>query len=137
VESGRESGELKSAINVTPLVDVMLVLLIIFMLVTPFLQEGIPVDLPKARNVAGVTDDRDRVLTVVIKVNGDAFIGKERVDGAHLAQVLIQEYDTNPALELHVKADRNVRFGMVRQAVKAGREAGFRTTALVAEEPEP
>lgn len=139
MEVGNGGGELKSDINVTPLVDVMLVLLIIFMLVTPLLQEGVMVDLPQARNLAGVTDDRNRTLIVVIKADGETYIDEERIDRANLGLLLAQRHNANPAVEFHIKADRNTSYGDVRRAVKAAREAGFRDAALVAEilEEEP
>ena len=132
---GNQSGpSLNSDINVTPLVDVMLVMLIIFMLVAPMLQKGVGVDLPKARNVQTVSEDKNQVLMVVLKENGELFLGSDRIDRASLPRALELRLAAHPALQLQVKADRNVHYGDVRKIIQAGREAGFRGAALVAEE---
>ena len=135
VDPGQDDG-FKSDINVTPLVDVMLVLLIIFMLITPLLQPGLAVDLPPARNITTLSDDPDRVLTVTIRDSGAVHVGGVQVEMAALARLLSREHDARPDVELHLKADRNARYGVVRQAVRAGRDAGFAIAALVAAEVE-
>ncbi len=128
---------LNSDINVTPLVDVMLVVLIIFMLVTPMLQKGIGVDLPKARNVQGVSEDKSQILVVVLQDNERLFLDSDPIDRASLATVLRMRYEANPGLQLQIKADRGVRYGDVKRILQAGREAGFRGAAMIAREIKP
>jgi biopolymer transport protein TolR len=128
---------LNSEINVTPLVDVMLVVLIIFMLVTPMLQKGVGVDLPKARNVQAVSEDKNQILTVVLQPNGQMYLGTDPIDRGSLTGVLRMRYEANPTLELQIKADRGVRYGDVKQILQAGREAGFRGASMIAREIKP
>jgi len=133
VEIGSDQS-LKSDINVTPLVDVMLVMLIIFMLVTPMLQKGVGVSLPKARNVQGVSDSDNEVVTVVVTETGQLYLGSQPVERSRLVAALRLRYHENPALQLQIKADRDVHYGTVKKIVQAGREAGFRGAALIAQE---
>jgi|WetSurMetagenome_2_1015567.scaffolds.fasta_scaffold118478_3 biopolymer transport protein TolR len=128
---------LNSEINVTPLVDVMLVVLIIFMVVTPMLQKGIGVDLPKARNVAAVSEDKSQILVVVLQANERLFLDTDPIDRASLTTVLRMRYEANPGLQLQIKADRGVRYGDVKRILQAGREAGFRGAAMIAREIKP
>ncbi len=129
-----DDQELKSDINVTPLVDVMLVMLIIFMLVTPLLQKGVGVQLPPARNVKAVPESEERVIVVALRANGELYLGSDRLDWDHLDPELRIRLKNNPALQLQIKADRNVRFGDIKKIVRAGRTAGFDNAALIAEE---
>lgn len=122
----------KSEINVTPLVDVMLVILIIFMLVTPLLQKGLTVSLPEARNLRAVPDDPGRTATVVIKSGGETYLNDERIDPQSLGALLADRRHTDAAVTLHIKADRSCSYGMVRQALRASREAGFVDAAFLA-----
>jgi biopolymer transport protein ExbD len=128
------SESLKADINVTPLVDVMLVMLIIFMLVTPMLQKGVGVSLPKARNVLGVPEEESQVVTVALKENGQLYVGSEEIDKTKLPQLLKLKFDENPSRQLQIKADRNVRYGEVKKIIQAGREAGFGGASMIAEE---
>jgi biopolymer transport protein ExbD/biopolymer transport protein TolR len=130
-------GSLKSDINVTPLVDVMLVMLIIFMLVTPLLHKGIEVTLPKARNVATVSENEKEVLVVGITAGGQIFVGDDPVDITDLTSVLTAKERDNPALQLQIRGDRNARFKDLKDIVRAGREAGFDNAAMIAEEIKP
>jgi biopolymer transport protein TolR len=130
----RSSGSLKSDINVTPLVDVMLVMLIIFMLVTPLLQKGVGVELPKARNVHAVSENDQEVLVVAVTERGDVYVGDDVIDKKRIESVLRTRLRSNAALELQIKADRNAHFKEIREIVRAGREAGFSGAALLAEE---
>ena len=131
------SGSLKSDINVTPLVDVMLVMLIIFMLVTPLLHKGIEVTLPKARNVATVSENEKDVLVVGVTAGGQIFVGDDPVDATDLTSVLAAKQSENPALQLQIRGDRNARFKDLKDIVRAGREAGFDNAAMIAEEIKP
>ncbi len=130
----RSGQDLKSDINVTPLVDVMLVLLIIFMLVTPMLQKGRGVELPRARNVLAVPEEKSQVLQVTLAENGQMFLDDDPVDSQSLDGALRARLAANAALQLQVKADRAVRYGDVKRILRAGRTAGFRGAAMIAEE---
>ena len=132
-----DDQELKSDINVTPLVDVMLVMLIIFMLVAPLLQKGVGVQLPPARNVKAVSESEEKVIVVALKSTGELYLGKDRLDWDHLDPELRVRLRSNPALQLQIKADRNVRFGDIKKIVRAGRTAGFDNAAFIAEEIKP
>jgi biopolymer transport protein TolR len=135
VDSG-QSDDFKSDINVTPLVDVMLVLLIIFMLITPLLQPGLAVDLPGAWNVATLSDDPAHALDVTIRESGLVYVDRVQVEMGALTRLLSLEHDARPDAVLHLKADRNVRYGVVRRVARAGRDAGFESAALVTVEAE-
>ncbi|HKW14833.1 MAG TPA: biopolymer transporter ExbD [Candidatus Krumholzibacteria bacterium] len=127
-------GSLKSDINVTPLVDVMLVMLIIFMVVTPLLHQGIEVTLPKAKNVQTVSENEKEVLVVGVTAGGQIFVGDDPVELTQLVSVLTGKIRGNPALQLQIRGDRNAHFKDIRQIVKAGRDAGFASAAMIAEE---
>ncbi len=127
---------LNSEINVTPLVDVMLVVLIIFMVVAPMLQKGVGVDLPRARNVAAVADDQHRVVTLVWQGDGRMLLGADPIDRAELADALRRCRRLEPGLQLQIKADRGAPYGEIKQLLEAGRAAGFRGAALIAREIE-
>ena len=129
-----DSRSLKAEINVTPLVDVMLVMLIIFILVTPLLQKGMGVTLPKARNVAAVSENEDQIVVVALTADGQLFVGKDPVDKARLEGLLRSRLQANSAVQLQIKADNSVHFADVRNLIKVGRDAGFSGAALVAEE---
>jgi biopolymer transport protein TolR len=130
----RRSGSLKSDINVTPLVDVMLVMLIIFIVVTPMLQKGVNVLLPEARNVEPVPEAENQVVTVSLKATGEIYVGDDLVSRNDLVRALERRLSTYPTLQLQIKADRNVPFSEVKDLVRAGREVGFQNAALIASE---
>jgi biopolymer transport protein ExbD len=127
-------GSLKSDINVTPLVDVMLVVLIIFMVVTPLMQKGVNVLLPEARNVLAVPDAESQVVTISLKANGEMYVGGDQVTELNLNNELQRRLAANPALQLQIKADRNVSFAEVKKLVRAGRDVGFQSASLIASE---
>jgi biopolymer transport protein TolR len=134
----RPTGQsLNSEINVTPLVDVMLVVLIIFIVVTPMLQRGVGVDLPRARNVEVVSDDQNRILTLVLQGNGQMLLGSAPITQADLPGALRERHQADPSLQLQIKADRTVHYGEIKQLLQAGRTAGFHGATLIAREVEP
>ena len=128
---------LKSEINVTPLVDVMLVILIIFMLVTPLLQKGVDVALPEARNVEAVPDDDEHAIVLTLRLNGDLYLGSDPLDRSRLTEELEQRAKLAPSAMLQIRADREMPFGEIKELVRMARESGFEGAALVAEETKP
>lgn len=122
----------KGDINVTPLVDVVLVLLIIFMVVTPMLQQGVDVKLPfgpHAEKKPGEEDD----LMISIKEDGTVFIGQSWVADNDLSAFLTAEYDRDPSRTVMFKADSRLQFKRVREVMKAANEAGFSRIAVLTE----
>ncbi len=127
-------GDLKSEINVTPLVDVCLVLLIIFMVVTPMLQQGIDVLLPAgphADKKAGQETD----LVISIKNDGSVFVGHTWIPDANLGKYLESEHERDPQRVVVLKADRRLTFGKVRTVMKAANDARFTRVAILTENP--
>src|SRR5512141_166151 len=131
---GRGGGpdEIKGDINVTPLVDVCLVLLIIFMVVTPMLQQGVDVMLP-----AGAHSEKkpggEGDLLISVKQDGTVFVGQNWIPDRDLPRYLAAEYAKNPARAVMMKADKRIAFGKVRQVMKAANEANFSQVAILTE----
>lgn len=120
-----------SEINVTPLVDVMLVLLIIFMVTAPMIRQGVDVNLPKA-NTPAMADDATRLIVTVDR-KGDVFIGKERVPKAGLAERLKVFAGQGNLKEAFMRADRDVTVGSVTEVMNAMRKAGIKRVGMVTE----
>ena len=106
----------KSDINVTPLVDVVLVLLIIFMVITPLLQRGKPVQLPRAKMVSELKHGGDPIL-VSVTGDGRVFIDKREVSKKELADALTQEMAAAPGSPVIVKGDRTIDYKTVREVI--------------------
>ncbi len=106
----------KSEINVTPLVDVVLVLLIIFMVITPMLQRGKPVVLPDARHVSALKQGGDPILVSVTR-DGKIWIDKEEVAKQDLAPMLDIQMQVHPGAPVLVKGDRDVEYKTIREMV--------------------
>ncbi|QSQ20715.1 biopolymer transporter ExbD [Pyxidicoccus parkwayensis] len=132
---GRQGGP-KSEINITPLVDVVLVLLIIFMVVTPMMQSGKPVDLPKATRVEGEAQKDPLVLSVTpdrkVFVESDAY-----PDEAALKARLQAELSRQPGRRVLLKADQSLACGDVRKVIQMARAAGVERVAFGVESLEP
>lgn len=125
------SRPLQSDINVTPFVDVCLVLLIIFMVVTPMLQEGIPVNLPTTESPEK-TETEDQLI-VSIKADGLVFIGPTARKMDQVESTLEEFYEDSPNVQLAVKGDSTLRYGDVMNVLKAGREVGYENVGLITE----
>ena len=106
----------KSEINVTPLVDVVLVLLIIFMVITPMLQRGKPVVLPDARHVSALKQGGDPIMVSITR-DGKLWIDKDEVQKADLAQMLQIQMQIHPGSPVLVKGDRDVEYKTIREMV--------------------
>lgn len=125
--------QLNSEINVTPLVDVMLVLLIIFMITAPMLTVAVPVDLPKtqAKNISSQKEP----LVLTVKSNGDVYMQETAVDLALLVDRLKAVTGQDPEARIFVRGDEKVDYGRVLQVMGTVSAAGFNKVALVAELP--
>ncbi|MFL6193450.1 MAG: ExbD/TolR family protein [Thermoanaerobaculia bacterium] len=124
--------EVRSDINVTPLVDVCLVLLIIFMVVTPMLQKGVDVTLPETIN-PGKMPENQKQLTMAIKQDGAVFVGQNWVPAENLKNTLAEVHESNPDKDVVVKADRRLKYKEVRKLMQQINEAGFSRVGLVTE----
>jgi len=131
---------LRSDINVTPLVDVMLVLLIIFMVVTPMLQRGKGVELPQVSQPEKQSDEgKDIIVSVEYVRRGAGFdyniyLGDAAVDPTALRTRLMDELRKDPAKEVYLKGDKKLNYGSVRKVMEICHEAGFTQVKLATEE---
>jgi biopolymer transport protein TolR len=120
-----------SEINVTPFVDVMLVLLIIFMVTAPLIQQGIDVDLPKTR-AEGLTGDEER-LVVTVKRGGEIFVQRAEVKSDELEGKLEAILQTRQNKEVFLRADSRVAYGTVARALASLQRAGASRIGMVTE----
>ena len=121
-------------INVTPFVDVMLVLLIVFMVTAPLLTVGIPVDLPKTR--AGQISANAAPLVVSIQEGGEIYLQDNVVESDQLIARLTAVSEANPDVRIFVRGDRAVSYGAVVELMGRIQTAGFERVALVAQLPD-
>jgi biopolymer transport protein TolR len=132
---GRASsaGQFQANINVTPLVDVVLVLLIIFMVVTPMLSKGVNVDLPVTENHDKRNDD-NRDIVVAITHRGEIYVGSERVTLDALGNAVLVERRRHPDKTIFLKGDTRLDFSAARGAMEALHRAGIAEVQLGTEE---
>jgi len=123
---------LNANINVTPLVDVCLVLLIIFMVVTPMLQKGIPVNLPVTEDPEK-TPDTEKQLQISVKADGSVYLGPNVVRKDQVESALKEIQQRTPDREIAVKGDKLVKYGDVLDVLRACREVGFNDVGLIAQ----
>ena len=122
-----------SEINVTPFVDVMLVLLIVFMVTAPLLTVGIPVDLPKVK-ASGLTDQKDP-LEITVKIGGEVYLGESKVEVENLIPRLNAITELNKEARIYVRGDRVVAYGRIMEIMSLVNSAGYVKVALVTENP--
>jgi biopolymer transport protein TolR len=132
---GRRRGSYKplSEINVTPFVDVMLVLLIVFMITAPLLTVGVPVDLPKtkAKSIA----ESEEPLVITVNAEGVIFIQDTEVELENLVPRLVAITDSKADTRIYVRGDKSINYGRVLEVMGTVNVAGFTRVALVAELP--
>src|ERR1044071_358356 len=119
-------------INVTPLVDVMLVLLVIFMITAPLLQVGVPVDLPKtsAQQVGG----KDEPLVVSVNSKDEVFLGETKYELADLATKLKAVYGEKPDQRVFIRGDKTINYGRMMEVMGVVIDSGFRQLGLLGEQ---
>ncbi len=129
-----EGAKVNSNINVTPMVDVMLVLLIIFMVITPLLQPGPEVQLARTNNPLQMPDaDKDDALLVAINKDGKVFLGAEEISPADLAEKIRDRIAGRTDKTVFVKADARSHYGAVAGVVDKIRSAGVNELGLLTE----
>ncbi len=122
-------------INVTPMVDVMLVLLVIFMITAPLLTVGVPLDLPKT-SAAEVTQPKEPIVLSLDR-EGGTFIGNERVDQGDLKDRLAQLAADGPDRIVYVRGDRTISYARLMDTLGLVNTAGFTKVSLLAEGTQP
>lgn len=130
---GRYRYRAMSEINVTPFVDVMLVLLIVFMVTAPLLTVGVPVDLPKTK--AASINDADEPLVITIDRTGAVFVQETELPLDKLVPRLQAITGSNPNIRIFVRGDKAIDYGRIMEVMGTVSVAGFRKVALVAELP--
>jgi biopolymer transport protein TolR len=132
MDLGGAKGGVKSDINVTPLVDVMLVLLIIMMLVAPLLQQGVPVRLPTAANTVDKPETQDQTVLAIGR-NKELYLNAKPVTEQELATRINEILENKKEKVVLIKADEEVEYGAVMAAMDSLRQAGIEDIGLVTE----
>jgi biopolymer transport protein TolR len=122
-------------INVTPLVDVMLVLLIIFMITAPMMTEGVDVDLPQTKSAASLPTDKDHII-LTIRKNGTVFVDTYAVNNLEDLEAQIKAVATEQKRQVFLQADKDVPYGTVVAVIGHIRAAGIDKLGMVAEQPQ-
>ena len=131
--SRRERHPPMSEINVTPMVDVMLVLLVVFMITAPLLTVGVAVDLPKSQ--ARLIQEPDEPLSVTVDATGQIFLQDREIELDALAPRLVAVSGANPDIRIFVRGDKAIDYGRVMAVMGRINAAGFAKVALITEMP--
>ena len=132
------SKQVNSNINVTPMVDVMLVLLIIFMVITPMLQNKVQIDMAKVDNPTVMPDaDKEDAIVVAITRDGGVFLGQNKVATSELGNLVRDKLADHPGKTIFVRADARAQFRAVEDAIDAVRTAGVEDVGLLTQKREP
>lgn len=123
-------------INVTPFVDVMLVLLVVFMVAAPLLTAGVPIDLPDSQAKAMKEED-NKPLEVSINGDGSLFVGETEVKKERLVAMLTSMTNNDPERRIYIRADQSLDYGQVMDTLGAVSGAGFRKVALISNSKSP
>ena len=126
-----DTDEVMDEINMTPLVDVMLVLLIIFIITVPVMKHSVNIDLPRASNEQQVV--KPETVRLSVDAEGNYFLNDIKISDADLAPRLKLEAARNPQPDLHIRGDKAVRYEKVAQAMAAAQQAGLRKIGFITE----
>ena len=126
-----ETDDVMNEINMTPLVDVMLVLLIIFIITVPVMKHSVNIDLPRASNQP--QDTKPETIRLSVDADGSYFWNEGRIDDAALESQLKAAAAQSPQPELHIRGDKAVRYERVAQAMAAAQLAGVRKIGFITE----
>ena len=126
-----ETDEVMNEINMTPLIDVMLVLLIIFIITIPVMQHSVQIDLPRASSQP--QDARPETVRLTVDAQGVYYWNEARIEDGDLPRMLKEAAARNPQPELHIRGDRAVRYERVAQAMSAAQQAGVRKIGFITE----
>jgi biopolymer transport protein ExbD/biopolymer transport protein TolR len=132
-----EGSKVSSNINVTPMVDVMLVLLIIFMVITPMLQNKVAVDMAKVDNPIAMPDaDKEDAIVVAVTRDGGVFLGQDKIAVTELGARVQEKLADKPGKTIFVRADARAQFRAVEDAIDAVRTAGVDDVGLLTQKRE-
>jgi TolR protein len=132
MDVGGSKGSLKADINVTPLVDVMLVLLIIMMLIAPMLQQGVPVTLPQAANTADKPETQDQTV-VAVDANKQMYLNGVRIREDDLTNQITQVMESKTEKVVLIKGDKDAPYASIMAAMDRLRAAGIENIGLITE----
>ena len=130
-----DTDEVMNEINMTPLVDVMLVLLIIFIITVPVMKHSVNIDLPRASSEP--QDVKPQTIRLSVDAQGQYWWNESRVEDGALPALLQAEAAKNPQPELHIRGDKEVRYERVAQAMAAAQQSGLRKIGFITEPKQP
>ncbi|HEX2012849.1 MAG TPA: biopolymer transporter ExbD [Roseateles sp.] len=131
----RDTPKPMGEINMTPLIDVMLVLLVIFMITAPLMSSSLRLDLPESE--AATTSDAPAFVAVALQADGGLYLGDEKLDPALFRERIAAMAKGRPELEVQLRADRAVPYGQVAELIGWVQAAGLNRIAFVAEAKSP
>ena len=132
-----EGSKVNANINVTPMVDVMLVLLIIFMVITPMLQNKVSIDLAVVANPTAMPDaDKEDAIVVAVTRDGAVYLGQNRIDPSQLGSIVRDKLAEKTDKTIFIRADRRAQFKAVEDAIDDVRTAGVETVDLLTQKRE-
>jgi len=132
-----EGSKVNSNINVTPMVDVMLVLLIIFMVITPMLQNKVQIDMAKVTNAVAMPDaDKDDAIVVAITRDGGVYLGQDKIATDELGVKVRDKLADTPGKTIYIRADARAQYRAVEDAIDAVRTAGVDEVGLLTQRKE-
>ena len=126
-----DTDEVMNEINMTPLVDVMLVLLIIFIITVPVMKHSVNIDLPRATNEQQVI--KPETVRLSVDAEGNYYINDSKITDEELAPRLKAAAAQNPQPDLHIRGDKSVRYERVAQAMAAAQQAGLHKIGFITE----